>query len=140
MPQIPDSPRLPWLHGFVTSVSYSGFGFDPLETGCDTAEGVGRADCVCQFRADNANPPIVGEFVARISDGSVSALERLAAADANGPWFNTNHDPAAQSREDLVTCETDCLQNGVNYDERANQISVNVWTGTMEDGTGDPSP
>ena len=72
-------------------------------------------------------------------DGYAEWRRSCAVAGSNGPWFNTNGEMVATSLADLHDPARGRIHASLKFDEAGLQIGggiEDVWTGTLEDGTG----
>lgn len=120
-------PRLPNLM-FVTSGTFALAG----------AVGIGayqKAELFCNNAAMNATNPIVAHYVPWISYGGLNAADGLRMQNARA-WVRMDGAPIADTVDDL--CDGTLL-NAPMRDENNSPVgtSVQVMTGTKQDGTGD---
>ena len=124
---------------FATSERYTGDVPAPDCTDCTT--GLDRADFERNRLAGLEG--LSGTFVAWLSTtgaGGVDAVDRLADAGADGPWFNLNPAGGEQISATRAGLTDGAIDNPVRYDETgADPAGIPVWTGTDVDGTAGPN-
>ena len=123
----PSSPPGP-KRVFVSSQTVNG----DLETLFSAPSGIAGADMACQTWAEDAG--LDGNWLAWMSDNTLSALDRLQAAGANGPWHlgpTTTGATVFSNRASTTTSP----QVAIDVDENGDAVASGlVWTGTMVGG------
>ena len=110
---------------FVTSAPYAG----------GNLGGVSGADAICSQHAVDAG--LGGTWTAWLSNPTINAKDRLAAAGALGPYRNTFNKIVALDLDDLTDGMLDISSGGFRYDENGQETNTRryIWTSTDADGT-----
>jgi hypothetical protein len=94
-----------------------------------------HADDLCNVNAHHASPPLLGSYVAWLSDRlpGPSASDRLRAKGARG-WILPDGEPFADTVDDIASLQ---LLGPLHIDENGNDVSLTlpeIATGTGADG------
>jgi hypothetical protein len=109
--------------------------FTTAQTVSSGLGGLAAMDSRCQAKAQAAG--LDGTWMAILSDSTADVIDRLAAAGADGPFFNTYRQGPQLVAADLAGLFDESLAATLFFDEFGDQMVSDsaTWTATLADGT-----